>query len=184
MTKLRNWRLERMRVQIYKPKICEICSENYIPTSPTQKVCIKSICKKKHNYEHRKEYNQKPEVRAKRKGYKLKYCIKKGMNIVEHSKFEYSSEGVKIGFKSEWFYKKFPKDNYENDIYQEKGWIMKTLEIRLKFKDKCQKCGRFALEVHHIKPYYYNPQIALLDSNLMLLCKRCHTKEHNKGKRD
>lgn len=39
----------------------------------------------------------------------------------------------------------------------------------------CAMCGsRERLEVHHIKPVRYNPELMGDESNLMVLCSQCH----------
>lgn len=47
---------------------------------------------------------------------------------------------------------------------------------------RCQDCGGWEnLEVHHIKPWKKFPELRIVVSNGITLCKSCHKKEHGKG---
>lgn len=46
----------------------------------------------------------------------------------------------------------------------------------------CQECGATDnLQVHHIKPKKYHPELSNNLDNLITLCKNCHLKAHGKG---
>lgn len=38
----------------------------------------------------------------------------------------------------------------------------------------CRWCGKTGVEVHHIKPVQYAPQLASDPANMISLCRRCH----------
>ena len=45
----------------------------------------------------------------------------------------------------------------------------------LKIQPYCTYCGsRDNLQVHHIKPVRYYPELMYSESNLMVLCRQCH----------
>lgn len=49
----------------------------------------------------------------------------------------------------------------------------------LKVESWCRGCGgAIDLEVHHVQPYHINPELELIDTNLITLCEnykvRCH----------
>jgi predicted nucleic acid-binding Zn ribbon protein len=85
----------------------------------------------------------------------------------------------KITFK-ENTYSKYCSDecadnNYDRTKHRERMRSFRTKGILLKERDnKCQHCGSYAnLDIHHIK-YGNKPE------DVLLLCHRCHMKEHAK----
>lgn len=68
-------------------------------------------------------------------------------------------------------------------FYQSREWRQKRKEILKRDNNECQRCkseGKYhvAEHVHHIKHLDKYPFLALTNSNLISLCKRCHNKEH------
>jgi len=45
----------------------------------------------------------------------------------------------------------------------------------------CHDCERLATEVHHIQRLAARPDLKLVESNCMALCKRCHSTRTAKG---
>lgn len=74
---------------------------------------------------------------------------------------------------------KFSKDLF----YQGKDWKMLREEVLLHYGKKCMKCKSRTkiIQVDHIKPRYYRPDLALCFDNLQVLCKDCND---NKGIRE
>ena len=68
-------------------------------------------------------------------------------------------------------------------FYKSREWRKKRRQIFLRDNYECQKCksqGRYhkAEAVHHIKHLRDQPELALVDSNLISLCYNCHNEEH------
>ncbi|NBR16031.1 MAG: HNH endonuclease [Crocinitomicaceae bacterium] len=65
-----------------------------------------------------------------------------------------------------------PKDDFESRSYK---WTKARKEF-LENNPNCAACGRNKkLEVHHIKPYYLNPDLEFDYNNLIVLCDEpCH----------
>lgn len=63
-------------------------------------------------------------------------------------------------------------------------------ELRIKafqcFDKKCMKCGytKGRMNVDHIKPRKFFPELALTFSNLQILCSRCNKKKGNLNQDD
>jgi len=50
---------------------------------------------------------------------------------------------------------------------------------KFNLKTNCQHCGKkTGLELHHIKPVSEYPFMALIASNVLTLCRDCHTAQH------
>lgn len=69
------------------------------------------------------------------------------------------------------------------NFYETAKWKRKRLSILKRDGFQCRECKRFgkireATEVHHIKHYDEFPELALVDSNLVSLCKGCHNAQH------
>lgn len=74
------------------------------------------------------------------------------------------------------------KNFYKNS----KAWKLARQECIVRCKGLCQRCGRTGKEVHHKIPLALenidNPEIALGQNNLELLCTSCHDAEREKTK--
>lgn len=76
---------------------------------------------------------------------------------------------------------------FAKEFYQSKEWKNLRNYIFKRDKGLCQKCGEPGKIVHH-KVYLtpnniHDPNIALNEDNLVLLCKDCHEKVHNPSRR-
>lgn len=73
---------------------------------------------------------------------------------------------------------------FSKGFYKSKAWQDTRKYIFDKYNGICQKCGEPGEEVHHIiflRPSNIDdPDIALGEDNLILLCKNCHSLEHQK----
>ncbi|TDL34567.1 HNH endonuclease [Jeotgalibacillus sp. S-D1] len=68
-------------------------------------------------------------------------------------------------------------------FYDTSKWRKKRLIILKRDKFECQECKRYgksteALIVHHVNPLEFNPLLALINLNLLSLCKKCHGQMH------
>lgn len=68
-------------------------------------------------------------------------------------------------------------------FYKSREWCRKRRQILKRDNYECQKCkseGRYhkAETVHHISHLRDNPELALVDSNLISLCFECHNEVH------
>lgn len=74
---------------------------------------------------------------------------------------------------------------YDYDITRygnTKKWLKLKSEMIYE-KGRCEICkSNQSLCVHHILPRSSNPELALDNENLMLLCKECHIEIHSKDK--
>lgn len=72
----------------------------------------------------------------------------------------------------------------KEEFYNSVKWKRKREHILRRDGYHCQECMRYgkftvqATEVHHIKHYEDYPELALVDTNLISLCKSCHNKAH------
>lgn len=69
------------------------------------------------------------------------------------------------------------------DLYSSQPWKAKRKKILRRDEYLCQWCKRYgrrvdATTVHHIEHYEDRPDLALVDSNLISLCDKCHNKAH------
>lgn len=69
-------------------------------------------------------------------------------------------------------------------FYKSNEWkIARTMKIA-SVGGRCEKCGDVGTEVHHIihltPENVDNPEISINQDNLLLLCKECHNKEHER----
>ena len=76
-------------------------------------------------------------------------------------------------------------DDWIRRFYNSVAWRKKRAYILLRDKYQCQHCkGKVtpANEVHHIKELRTHRHLALVDSNLISLCRPCHeaTKDYSK----
>jgi 5-methylcytosine-specific restriction endonuclease McrA len=71
-----------------------------------------------------------------------------------------------------------------NRFYRSASWQQARLIKITSAKGRCEKCGGVGEEVHHI--IHVTPsnvedlQVTLNQNNLILLCKDCHNKEHER----
>lgn len=67
-------------------------------------------------------------------------------------------------------------------FYKSKEWQTKRKEIIKRDREciHCKQAGKYshADTVHHIIHLRANPSLALVDTNLITLCKTCHDKQH------
>lgn len=73
-------------------------------------------------------------------------------------------------------------------FYKSKVWRNKREKILRRDGYLCQHCKWYgkrteAETVHHIKHLEEYPELALVSSNLISLCKKCHNKEHPEKRR-
>ena len=71
----------------------------------------------------------------------------------------------------------------KRDFYNSTKWKNKRERILKRDGYVCQNCKRFgktveATAVHHIQHYETNPELGLVDSNLISLCNKCHNEAH------
>jgi 5-methylcytosine-specific restriction protein A len=53
-------------------------------------------------------------------------------------------------------------------------WRAKEREL-VERVGSCEACGtKKRLEVHHVRPFHVAPELELQESNLIVLCRRCH----------
>lgn len=69
-------------------------------------------------------------------------------------------------------------------FYRTYMWQRAAAEARELQHNECQRCKRRGLyspaeQVHHKTPLLREPHLALAQSNLECLCKRCHEETHN-----
>lgn len=69
-------------------------------------------------------------------------------------------------------------------FYRSDNWkIARAMKIAT-VGGRCEKCGAIGTEVHHIihltPENVIDPNIALNQDNLLLLCNECHNKEHGR----
>lgn len=70
-------------------------------------------------------------------------------------------------------------------FYRSYMWQRAAAQARRDQHNECQECKRRgeyspAEEVHHKTPLLRAPHLALAQSNLECLCKRCHEQRHKK----
>lgn len=69
-------------------------------------------------------------------------------------------------------------------FYKSDNWkIARAMKIA-SAGGRCERCGDVGTEVHHIihltPENVDNPEISINQDNLLLLCKECHNKEHER----
>ena len=69
------------------------------------------------------------------------------------------------------------------EFYKSRAWKRKRAAILRRDGYLCRDCRRYgrytpATTVHHIQHYEDRPDLALVDSNLISLCARCHNERH------
>lgn len=75
-----------------------------------------------------------------------------------------------------------------NRFYRSEAWQLARQERIVAVNGRCEKCGAPGEEVHHIihltPENVLDPEVALNQKNLILLCKECHNKEHGRFKKE
>lgn len=71
------------------------------------------------------------------------------------------------------------------NFYKTVKWTRKRRVILRRDGYMCRECKRFgrateATTVHHINPIETNPELALVNWNLISLCNECHEAMHNR----
>jgi len=83
-------------------------------------------------------------------------------------------------------------DGLGKERKQKRITFQETIEYKLfreaifkRDKYKCTNCGSIKkLEIHHIKSYKNNPKLRTVLSNGCILCKECHKKTNNYGRKN
>lgn len=67
---------------------------------------------------------------------------------------------------------------FSREVLQDKRWPPLRLAAKRRDGFKCVQCGaRGRLEVDHIQPVRYAPELAFVLENLQTLCVSCHSKK-------
>jgi len=66
---------------------------------------------------------------------------------------------------------------FNTHLYQTSKWKELRARIISKYNGMCVYCGKPANEVHHVVPPKGVEELFYLESNLVLLCKACHSRE-------
>ena len=75
--------------------------------------------------------------------------------------------------------------NQNKNFLQSKEWKLLRKEAITKYGKKCYKCGSIKnINVDHIKPRKFFPELALDLNNLQILCAFCNIKKGNKNCKD
>lgn len=75
------------------------------------------------------------------------------------------------------------------DFYDSREWLDLRYRVLQKSGGSCKLCGCRAssdnpLQVDHIKPRSKHPELALVESNMQVLCKNCNQGKSNKDATD
>ena len=73
-----------------------------------------------------------------------------------------------------------PKERYQQQL-EDKRWIFKAENIRIRDKHKCRLCGttKAQLDVHHIRYIDGREAWDYDDGDLVTLCHNCHEEVHD-----
>lgn len=76
-----------------------------------------------------------------------------------------------------------------DDFFESRGWLELRYRVLDASKGVCGCCGQKGsptnpLQVDHIKPRSKHPHLALVESNLQVLCKQCNLGKGNKSETD
>lgn len=157
-------------------KQCKRCKEFRKETSFRTMKCRNGaradVCRKCYDTNQLKEHKRSPEQiesqRAKLLG--RKYTIEHRLAI---------SEGQKIAVKEgrhPWKINKKRHQEQDRHCLLYKIWKEKVKEYK---GNKCEICGRTdRLHVHHVKSYYYFPELKFDVENGKILCISCHCRHH------
>lgn len=75
------------------------------------------------------------------------------------------------------------------DFYDSRDWLELRYRVLVRSGGFCRACGcpgtpNNPMQVDHIKPRSKFPALALVETNLQVLCKRCNHGKSNKDKTD
>lgn len=77
-------------------------------------------------------------------------------------------------------------DKRINRFYRSAEWQQARLLKITNANGECERCGAIGEEVHHIihinSGNVHDVNVMLNQENLVLLCKKCHNKEHDRFK--
>ena len=61
-------------------------------------------------------------------------------------------------------------------FFRSKAWMIMRRRVLRHYGRKCMKCGEIngPIQVDHIKPRFYFPELSLCFDNLQVLCKGCN----------
>jgi len=95
----------------------------------------------------------------------------------------------KLSKKDKKKMRQFRRNNYSaTNFYQSREWLELRYLALQKHGRQCQCCGavppRVVLHVDHIKPKSRYPELALVLSNLQILCEACNRGKSNKDDTD
>ena len=65
------------------------------------------------------------------------------------------------------------KRGYDRRWYRFRLWFLAQHSV-------CEDCGELASEIHHVEPIRQRPELRLVESNCVSLCKRCHAKRESR----
>ena len=104
------------------------------------------------------------------------YCVD-CLKIVNKRK-----EEIKKQYESKYNKKRDPK--YKK-FYSSKEWGLLKDRKMMNEEYKCERCGKLATEVHHIKPIQieHGWSLRLEYTNLKAVCVECHNYYHNRFKK-
>lgn len=76
-----------------------------------------------------------------------------------------------------------------SDFYESREWLDLRYRVLQKSGGSCKLCGCRAtpqnpLHVDHIKPRSLHPELALIESNMQVLCRSCNMGKSNKDSTD
>lgn len=82
-------------------------------------------------------------------------------------------------------YRYYTRYHHENSFYSSDQWRSLRIKVLVNQGRKCCVCGRSAsdgvkLHVDHIKPRSKHPELALVESNLQVLCEDCNLGKGNR----
>lgn len=74
-------------------------------------------------------------------------------------------------------------------FYESRAWLDLRYRVLQKSKGRCEACGSHGedgnpIQVDHIKPRSLHPELALAESNLQVLCRRCNMGKSNTDSTD
>jgi 5-methylcytosine-specific restriction endonuclease McrA len=76
-------------------------------------------------------------------------------------------------------------ENQRKNFLQSKEWKLLRKDALQKYGKKCHKCGSIKnINVDHIKPRKFYPELALDFNNLQILCSFCNKNKGNKNCKD
>lgn len=78
----------------------------------------------------------------------------------------------------ELFFKKW--NRIRKMLYDTPEYKAFLAEVRNRCEYRCKVCGKVGREVHHIIRVYDDPNLCLDVDNAVLLCVKCHKKQHPK----